>query len=141
MYYKCWTQVLDTRCKSGAHWAEIISVSLELATHLLSCQTTFYTLRSANIIQNIADMHKRFDNISSTCLYICSILTVYFREFNTFEYKGIRHICCVYLVYIATYFRALIKKAIMINCLQQWENSSHNIQIYTKRRWFWGTCA
>lgn len=100
MYYKCWTQVLETCCKSGAHWAEVISVSLELATHLLSCQTTFYTLRSANIIQNIADMHKRFDNISSTCLYICSILTVYSREFNTFEHKGIRHICCVYLVYI-----------------------------------------
>lgn len=93
-------QMLETCCKSGAHWAEVISVSLELATHLLSCQTTFYTLRSANIIQNIADMHKRFNNISSTCLYICSILTVYSREFNTFEHKGIRHICCVYLVYI-----------------------------------------
>lgn len=138
MYYKCWTQVLETCWKSGAHWAEVISVSLELSTHLLSCQTTFYTLRSANIIQNIADMHKRFDNISSTCLYIYSILTVYSREFNK---RHKTHLLCISRIYIATYFRALIEKAIMINCLQQWENFSHNIQIYTKRRWFWGTCA
>lgn len=39
--YKCWTEVFETRCMSGACWAEIVLMSSKLATQLVACQTTF----------------------------------------------------------------------------------------------------
>lgn len=76
--YKCWTEVFETRCMSGAWWAEIVLMSSKLATQLVACQTTF----SHGEKRIIANMHRDWMSYVQHSFDICSRLKLV-REFKT----------------------------------------------------------
>lgn len=89
--YKCWTEVFETRCMSGAWWAEIVLMSSKLATQLVACQTTFSHVEK----RIIANMHRDWMPYVQHSFDICSRLKLA-REsktvWNSAAWRALSHV-------------------------------------------------